>query len=415
MISRYFPAWYLGRFPERRVILASYGASLADSWSGKARDLLAAHGRGVFGVRLGTQARNSWTTTRGGELNSAGVGGATTGKGADLIVIDDPVKNAEEALSKRYKERARDWYQTVAQTRLEPNGAVIILQTRWSQDDLAGVVAEDFAREGWHRLTLPAVATAGDSLGRAPGEALFPERFSAEMLEQKRLGMLPLWWSALYQQTPISVEGSLFAGLELEVFDFEDEGYRVDGSHLSRGAAEVAIIADLNITGKEDGDPFVAAACAFVDHPTLGRVLLVLDLRREWVDTTQHAAILRSMREQWGADWIGVEAVAYQAELVQRLQAEGLPVRALTTAGKDKRVRAIPAATKLRERRIRVARGAPWVADLREELHAFPRGAHDDQVDVLAYAARELPSSALMLNSTSEDPPDVDDDARYMV
>lgn len=391
MISRFFPAWYMGRFPHRRIILASYGAELADSWSSKARDLLVAHGREVFGVQLGRKARNSWTTRDGGEVNSAGVGGSTTGKGADVFVIDDPVKNAEKALSKRYKARAFDWYETVANTRLEPKGAVIILQTRWAFDDLAGRVAEAFAHQGWSRLTLPALARDDDPLGRAPGEALFPERFSRETLLSIQRGMTPSWWSALYGQSPTAAESAMFVTSEAQFFDPDGDGFRVDGVHIPRGECEVFIVADLNVRDKEENDPFVAMTCASFDHPVRGRCLIILDVVRLHINTTQHTPTLLRLHRQWNADWIGIEAVAYQASLANDLSSRGLPIRELSTEGKDKRVRAIPASILLRRGRIFLLRGASWTPPLLEELEQFPKGKNDDQVDTLAYAGRTLP------------------------
>lgn len=417
MISRFFPAWYMGRFPHRRIILASYGAELADSWSSKARDLLVAHGREVFGVRLGREARNSWTTLAGGEMNSAGVGGATTGKGADTFVIDDPVKNAEEALSARYKARAFDWYQTVANTRLEPTGSVVLLNTRWAFDDLTGRVTEAFRHQNWTRITLPALARENDPLGRAPGEALFPERFSREQLLSIQRGMTPAWWEALYGQRPTSGENSMFSTSEVQFFEHEGDGFRVDGVHIPRSDCEVFIVADLNVREKEANDPFVAMTCASFDHPVRGRCLIILDVVRLHINTTQHAPTLLRLHRQWNADWIGIEAVAYQASLANDLSSRGLPVRELSTEGKDKRVRAIPASIHLRRGRIFLLRAAPWVAPLLEEVEQFPKGAHDDQVDTLAYAGRELPMDDGQ-NNEGADRADAyleDLDERYMV
>lgn len=405
MISRYFPAWYLGRFPRRNIILASYGASLANSWAAKARDLLGSHGRDVFGVGLGTKARASWTTSHGGELNSSGVGGATTGKGAHLLIIDDPTKNAKEAFSRRYKEAGRDWYHSVAQTRLEPNGAVILLQTRWAHDDLAGVVSEDFAHEGWHRLTLPALALEGDPLGRAPGEALFPERFPAELLRSKKRGMLPFLWAALYEQAPTSKEGKLFHVNTAKFFEPEADGWNVDGTYIPRASAQITTICDLNVKDGEENDPLVVATFAAVDHYALGRVLLVLDVLRLFVGTTQHASTVERAWRQWGADWVGIEAVAYQSALEQGLSARGFPTRPLGTGGKSKRLRALPAATHFQRGRIFLPRGAAWVPEYLAELDAFPSGRHDDQVDVTAYAARELlPPPDSVLGSPEPEP-----------
>ena len=146
LCSRYTPAWYLGRFPDRRVILASYEADYAASWGRKARDLLEEHGRTMFGVgvRQDSHAANRWDLAdHAGGMTTAGVGGAITGRGADLLIIDDPVKSVEEAESDTYRARTWDWWRGVALTRLEPGGAVILVMTRWHEDDLAGRILQE--------------------------------------------------------------------------------------------------------------------------------------------------------------------------------------------------------------------------------------------------------------------------------
>ena len=139
--SKYFPAWFLGRYPEKRVILASYEADFASQWGRKVRDLLEHHGSRLFGVmvRHDSKAADRWELAdHGGGMQTAGVGGAITGKGADLLIIDDPVKNAEQANSDVYREKTWEWYTSTAYTRLEPGGAVILIQTRWHEDDQIG-------------------------------------------------------------------------------------------------------------------------------------------------------------------------------------------------------------------------------------------------------------------------------------
>lgn len=162
-ISKYFPAWYLGTFPDRRFVLTSYEADFAMSWGRKVRDLLQQHGESYFGItiRPDTTAANRWTIAgRAGGMDTSGVGGPLTGKGADVLVIDDPVKNAEEAGSETYRNKAWDWYTSTAYTRLEPGGAVILIQTRWHEDDLAGRILSQVGAGGepWHVLSMPALS-----------------------------------------------------------------------------------------------------------------------------------------------------------------------------------------------------------------------------------------------------------------
>ena len=207
LTSQYFPAWYLGRHPERRIILASYEADFARSWGRKARDVIDEWGEEVFGVttRADSSAADRWDLAgHTGGMVTAGVGGPITGKGANIFLIDDPVKGPQEARSLTEQEKAWDWFKSVAYTRLEPDGAIILIMTRWNQNDLAGKLLEKAHHDGeaWETIRLPAIAEADDQLGRKPGEALWPERFPIDRLRQIRDTIEPYWWSCLYQQDP---------------------------------------------------------------------------------------------------------------------------------------------------------------------------------------------------------------------
>lgn len=214
MASRYTPAWYLGRYPNRRIILASYEADYAASWGRKARDLLEEHGLKMFGVhvRQDSHAANRWDLAdHNGGMTTAGVGGAITGRGADLLIIDDPVKSVEEAESETYRARTWDWWRGVALTRLEPGGSVILVMTRWHEDDLAGrILQEDSAN--WRVLSLPAIASddLDDPLDREPGEPLWPERYDADALARRRQEMGARLFEAEYQQQPAPATGLIF-------------------------------------------------------------------------------------------------------------------------------------------------------------------------------------------------------------
>ena len=180
LCSVYLPAWYLGNYPERRIILASYESDFAASWGRRVRDVLEQHGQHLFEVslRADSAAAYRWDLDGyTGGMIAVGVGGAATGRGADLFIIDDPVKSPEEAQSQTMSRRIWDWYRGVARTRLEPGGAMLLIMTRWSEDDLAGRLLADRDGEAWEVLNLPALAEDDDPIGRVPGEALWPERF----------------------------------------------------------------------------------------------------------------------------------------------------------------------------------------------------------------------------------------------
>lgn len=220
-ISKYFPAWYIGRFPERRVILTSYEADFAANWGRKVRDLLDEFGPEYFGVRVrrDSSAANRWDLEgHAGGMVTAGVGGPITGRGADIFICDDPIKNAEEAASEAIRERNKDWWRSTAYTRLEPGGSAVIVCTRWHHDDLAGWLIAGGAGDGdgaasaWEVLNLPALAEDDDPLGREPGEALWPERYDRAALDEIRrsANVGEYFFAAMYQGRPVPKSGGMF-------------------------------------------------------------------------------------------------------------------------------------------------------------------------------------------------------------
>jgi len=208
LCCKHLPAWYLGRFPDRRVLLTAYGAEFAAKWGRGARDLLAAWGH-AFGVRVspGSSAMYRWDLEgRDGGMSTAGVAGPITGKAAHLLIIDDPIKNDSEATNAFHRQKQYDWWQTTASTRLRPGGLVVLIQTRWHRDDLAGRILREAERSGqrWRELRLPALAEDLDPLRRAPDEPLWPEVYSFEHLQRVRSRQTSYQWRSLYQQDPIA-------------------------------------------------------------------------------------------------------------------------------------------------------------------------------------------------------------------
>ena len=205
--SHWLPQWYLTSFPDRSIILTSYEATFARSWGRRDRDsmteLQAFTG---LHVNRGQASAAEWKLAGfDGGMKTAGAGGSITGKGANLLIVDDPIKNAEEAMSPTIREKLWDWWQTTASTRLEPGGVAIIIATRWHKEDLSGMLiqaADSGTGEPISRLHLPAIAGENDQLGRAPGEALWPERWPIEEMLKRQKSMDNFWWSSLYQQDP---------------------------------------------------------------------------------------------------------------------------------------------------------------------------------------------------------------------
>lgn len=224
LCSHWTSAWFLGTYPDRRVMLASYGAALAEGFGRLARDSFAeACALGVWpGLQIDqrSSAANEWHVKgHAGGMVTAGVGGPLTGRGGDLVLVDDPFKDYQEACSPVMRERVWDWYKTVLRTRLEPGGSIVVIQTRWHPQDLAGRLLaraqdeadqDEDAAEQWELTRFPAIAEADDPLGREEGEALWPERYDRAAILQAMGELSPHQAAALYQQRPTAREGGMF-------------------------------------------------------------------------------------------------------------------------------------------------------------------------------------------------------------
>ncbi|MBD0741923.1 terminase large subunit domain-containing protein [Streptomyces sp. CBMA152] len=210
--ARWGPLWYLRRRPEHRVMIASYSSDLADDHGRWIRDAIQAYGPQLgMSLRAGSSAANRFDLagTEGGAV-MAGVGGGLTGKGAHLAVVDDPIKDAQEASSPTMRKRLWEWWQAVLLTRIEPGGSVILIQTRWDEDDLAGRILAD-ERDRWTVIDLPALALADDdALGREVGTPLWPHRYDTNALAEIRRSVGERVWWSLYQQQPRPQEGGVW-------------------------------------------------------------------------------------------------------------------------------------------------------------------------------------------------------------
>lgn len=246
LISRLLPVWFLDHWPERSIILASYEASFAASWGRQARNLIQEYEH-TLGIRLSndSQAADRWNTTQGGGMITAGVGGPITGRGGDLIIVDDPVKNDEEAQSATYRQKVIDWWNSTLYTRAEPNASIVVLMTRWHQRDVSGFLLskESETHEDWEEIRIPAVAEVDDCLGRKPGEALCPERYNVDGLDQIRRSVGSRVWTSLYQQRPSAQEGEIIKRHWIRRYATLDE--RLE---------EQIISVDATFTGKSTSD-----------------------------------------------------------------------------------------------------------------------------------------------------------------
>jgi len=384
LASKRFPAWYLGRNPDRQIISASYNSELAGDFGRSVRNLVADETyQAVFpGVALAADSQSAarWHTNQGGSYVAAGVGSSITGRGAHLGIIDDPIKDRLEAGSELMRERIWDWYTSVFYTRLMPNAAIIIILTRWHDDDLAGRLLEDMAVGGdqWEVLSLPALAGSGDPMGRQPGEALWPEWYDADRLEQIRAVIGPRDWSALYQQDPQAEEGTFFLRDWVRYYDDPPDGLRV------YGASDYA-------TKDGEGDYTVHGVCGVDAEDNL----YVLDLWRQKATSDVWVEAFLDLVDAWAPHLWGEEAGQIRASLDPYIttrirERRSYVARKPYTSVADKRNRARAIQARMASGKVLFPRRAPWTPDLIAELLRFDAGTHDDQVDVMSLFGRML-------------------------
>lgn len=382
-----FAPWLLTQRPRASVISATYSGDFADDLGRKARGVLELPIYGAMwpGSRLAADNRavSRWQTVSGGSYYAVGVGGPLTGRGADILLIDDPHKNREEAESQTMRERVWDWFRSTAYTRLEKNGAVVIIMTRWHEDDLVGRCLA--TGEPWRVLSLPAIAEE-DEVQRKRGEALWPQKYDVEVLEQIRRTVGEREWSALYQQRPAPLEGGLFKPDKIQIIDA-----------LPAGATLVRAW-DLGATAN-GGDP---TAGGLLGQLSDGR-FVIGDMVRLQASAEDVVAIVKATASRDGHHAeIHLPQDPGQAgkAQVQYLTRElvGYIVKSSPETG-SKVLRAEPLAAQVNVGNVLMVRG-PWNQSLLDEMRVFPNGAHDDQVDCLSrgFGAFYAPNSTGILD-----------------
>ncbi|MGI5526781.1 terminase large subunit domain-containing protein [Streptomyces syringium] len=391
--ARWAPLWYLRRRPEHRVMIASYSSDLADDHGRWIRDAIITYGPQLgIGLRPGSSAANRFDLvgTEGGAV-MAGVGGGLTGKGAHLAVVDDPIKDAAEASSPTMRKRLWEWWQAVLLTRIEPGGSVILIQTRWDEDDLAGRILADEG-ERWTHIDLPALALSeADALGRPVGGALWPERYGERDLDEIRRSVGERVWWSLYMQQPRPMDGGVWQWSWIT--DHRVSAAQFRGIDLSRIVVAVDPAGGESAVGDETG--IVAAARDRDGH------LYVLDDRSgnlgadAWGRETCLLAIeLRAdaivIESNYGGDM--TRQVVQQAwqELQREQRTEGLlmPSVQSVVAKQGKRLRAEPIAQLYEQGRVHHV--GQWPT-LEQQMVRWVAGMDSpDRMDAAVHALTQL-------------------------
>ncbi len=362
-ISERFPAWYLGRNPDHQLILASYGAELAESNSRKVRNLLGSQ-RYPFSVRVASDsaAANRWATNRGGIVVAAGVGGSLTGFGANCLLADDLLRSREDADSEVYREKTWGWWTDVAQTRLMPGGTIVLGGTRWHEDDVYARVLNSPGGNEWHVINMPAIDEFGN--------ALWPEWFDLDALGAIKEPMPPRSWAALYMQNPQAEEGGMFKRSTFGI-RWKDPLPKMNFTVLTIDSAfKTGIMNDysaLALWGMSNQKYFLI-------HAVHGRW--------EFPDLIRKITALNS---EYHPNVILIEDAASGQSAIQQLKLTRMPIVPYKERGsKESRAEAVTGI--FESGRVVLPESAVWLDEWMDEHAGFPTSKHDDFVDTTSMA-----------------------------
>ncbi len=316
-------------------------------------------------------------------MMTAGVGGPFTGYGFDLLIIDDPIKNRQEANSPTMRQHLWDWWRSTARTRLEPGGSIIVVTTRWHEDDLVGRLLGDEYRndqveaDQWEHIRLPALAEPDDPLGRLLDAPLWPERYDATALAALRISVGPQDWPGLFQQRPSHQGGNIFKG-----------DWWLLGHVPEPGDGPIFQFWDTAFKTGQQND--YSVCCTMTTTPNGYAVLDVWRNRVEYPDLLRAMQVQAEKHKPHKPSAIFVEDAASGQSVVQSLRRETrLPVLPVKPVG-DKVLRANRVTGTVAANKVTLPKAAPWLPAFLEELTAFPNGIHDDQVDAFVGCLTQL-------------------------
>jgi len=417
LVSRRLPAFILGRDPDAWIIAASYGAELARSMNRDVQRIMDGDeyrrlfpatqlwGKNVRNMADGSYLRNSdmfEVVGRRGFYLGVGVGGSLTGRGARYMILDDPVKNRKEANSPTYRQAVWEWYTSTFYTRLAPGGNILLIVTRWHEDDLAGrllaAAKADPKADQWTVLNLPAVAeepvAAYDP--RQPGEVLWPTRWDAAEMARKRAVVGERDWASLYQQRPAPDEGEIFKRHHWRYW--QPRGANLPPVTVTMADSSVIEVEAVELPARFD-DLLQSWDCSFKDTATsdfvagqvlgrLGADKFLLDYICERLGIVATMDAIRSWRIKWPkAIAILIEDKANGPAVIQMLHKEIAGLIAVDPEG-GKVSRAYAAAPEVESGNVYLPHPliAPWVGQFIGSAAAFPNAAHDDDVDAFTQA-----------------------------
>jgi len=369
--SVWLPTWFLDWFPQKRVVSASYGSTLSAEFGLKVRDTFENSDKLKHKLRKDLRGAANFRTTQGGGMFCTGVGAGLSGKGADLLVVDDPIKDWETAYSPRYIERTNNWWDSVAQTRIEPGGSIVVIMTRWVEDDLTGYIEKKADYPDWNHIRIPAVAEIDDVLSRALGSALVPERYDAAALAKIRVAVGERVWAGLYQQRPSAKEGQLF----------KRPWFANRYEELPADIDQWIISVDAALT-----DSATSARNSIVVLARKGAKLYVADLHAFKGELTDLLERFKFVSERYPDATVKlVEKAANGYGLLNLLEGK-VPGLTPYEPRTSKYLRAQVSSTAFESGNVLLPERAPWLHDFIEEHVAFPNATFKDIVDSFSQA-----------------------------
>ena len=399
--SYLLPAWFLGQYPDKKIIQTAHTAELAVGFGRKVRNLVAAEDfKAIFpqvALRADSKAAGRWSTNQGGEYFAIGVGGAVTGKGADLLIIDDPHSEQEgQSIDPSVFDKVYDWYTSGPRQRLQPGGAIVVVMTRWHKRDLTGqIIRSSVQRDGsdeWEVIEFPAIMPSG--------KALWPQFWPLAELEALRDELPISKWSAQYQQDPTSEEGALVKREWWRIWEQENPPncefmiQSWDTAFLKTQRADYSACTTWGVFYRPDDDG--------KSQPNI----ILLDAYKERLEFPELKKVAFEFYQTWQPDAFVVEAKVAGTPLIFELRAMGIPVGEYTPSRGNDKIARVNAVADL------FASGVVWCPEKRwaeaviEEFASFPAGEHDDLVDSSTQALlRFRQGGFLRLHTDEEDEP----------
>ena len=374
--SYLFPAWFIGKFPNKKLMQVSHNAELATRFGSKVRNLMDTDDyKSIFGdvkLREDSKAKGRWETNHGGEYFAAGVGGSITGRGADLLIIDDP-HTEQDSMSDSAMERTYEWYNSGPRQRLQPGGSIVVVMTRWAQDDLTGRLIKSQSEpksDKWRVVNFPAILDNG--------EPVWPEYWTLEELEKVKASVSTKNWNAQYMQDPTSEEGAII----------KRDWWGDWNSEILPPLKHVIQSYDTAFSAKETAD-YSAITTWGIFQPREGYedCIILLDAIKGRFDFPELKAVALEQYKYWEPETVIVEAKASGQPLIHELRRMGIPVIDYVPAkGRDKYTRINSVAPIFESGMVFAPKDEKFAQDVIEECAAFPNGQYDDYVDSMTQA-----------------------------